>query len=101
MPPARRLRIAIAASGPDAGSLRTIYVNDAFTRLTGYPASEVLGTHRSAAYGAGESPSAVAALDQAVAAGGSGELEALHYRKDGSPFLAELRYVPVRDAIRA
>ena len=87
------------AQGADASTLETVYVNEAFSKLTGYTVDEALGAHPLAPlYGQETNLSAIAALEQAVAAGGSGALEALHYRKDGSPFLAELRYVPVRDA---
>ncbi|MEA2663989.1 MAG: hypothetical protein QOI11_933 [Candidatus Eremiobacteraeota bacterium] len=89
------------ATGCDgaAGTLATVYTNAAFSHLTGFGAEEAAELHPLRAFfGEETNPAAVAALERAVAEGGSGQLEALHYRKDGTPFLAELRYVAVRDA---
>ncbi len=87
--------------GGDAAALATIYTNAAFSALTGYSADEAAEYHPLRTFfGAETNPTAVAALESAIAAGGSGQVEALHYRKDGTPFLAELRYVAVRDTER-
>jgi diguanylate cyclase (GGDEF)-like protein/PAS domain S-box-containing protein len=92
--------VCIAAErGGDASALATVYTNAAFEALTGYGAEEAAERHPlHGLFGAETNPAALAQLERAVAAGASGQLEALHYRKDGTPFLAELRYAAVRDA---
>jgi len=90
---------AVCIATERAGVLATVYANAAFSDLTGYGAEEAAELHPlHALFGPETNPAALAALERALAAGGSGQLEALHYRKDGTPFLAELRYVAVRDA---
>jgi diguanylate cyclase (GGDEF)-like protein/PAS domain S-box-containing protein len=89
--------IAVARSG-GAHDLAAVYVNDAFVQLTGYTPDLIVGSDPLALlHGTETCSSAVTALRAAVSAGDAGQIEALHYRNDGTQFFAEVRFVPVRD----
>jgi diguanylate cyclase (GGDEF)-like protein/PAS domain S-box-containing protein len=92
--------VCIAVSRP-AGTprLEAVYVNDAFARLTRYVPGRIAGRDPLALlHGPETCASAVSAVRDALAAGEAGQIEALHYRSDGTPFFAEVRFVPVHDA---
>jgi diguanylate cyclase (GGDEF)-like protein/PAS domain S-box-containing protein len=90
------IAVARPAGQPD---LVAVYVNDAFARLTLYAPDAIVGRDPlTLLRGPATSESAAAVIRHAVAAGDAGQIEALHYRSDGTPFFAEVRFVPVRDA---
>lgn len=74
-----------------------VYVNPAFTRITGYEAGEVLGK------GLCEMPAleadvrAIGMLRQGVAAGRPVQTELLSRTKDGIPYWVDFSVVPVKD----
>lgn len=74
-----------------------IYTNPAFTRITGYDAEEVLGRNPRFLQGPDTSQATRMAIREALAAGKPIQVEILNYRKDGTPFWADLSIVPVRD----
>ncbi|KAI8464289.1 MAG: hypothetical protein J3K34DRAFT_492346 [Monoraphidium minutum] len=79
--------IAVAdPSLPDAPMVRTVYVNDAFLRLTGYTRAECLGRNCRFLQGPGTEGPALARLRGALAAREDCQVELLNYRKDGAPF---------------
>jgi two-component system cell cycle sensor histidine kinase/response regulator CckA len=73
-----------------------VYVNPAFTRLTGFPAAEAVGRNCRFLQGPETDPAAVASLREAVAAGRPCEIEIRNHRRDGSPFWNYLTISPVR-----
>lgn len=75
-----------------------IYANAGFERLTGYPASEVLGRNCRFLQGPGTDPEAVAALRTAVREKRAITVQLLNYRKDGTPFWNRLSITPLQDA---
>ncbi len=74
-----------------------VWVNDAFTRTTGYPRDEVLGRSPRLLQGPGTDPEAAQALADATAAGRSTTVTLLHYRRDGRPFWNQMSVSPVHD----
>ena len=89
--------VSETAARPGA-PVRIVYVNPAFTALTGFAASEVIGRSPGLLRGPRTEPEAVQILRDA--AGRSQPLGAeMHlHRKDGSAFWAELEVVPVSDS---
>ncbi len=87
--------IAIAdARAPD---LPLIYVNPAFTRITGYTAEEALGRNcRFLQNGDADQPG-LTVLRAALAKGEPARVLIRNYRKDGTRFWNELVMAPVRD----
>ncbi|OWK36311.1 diguanylate cyclase/phosphodiesterase (GGDEF & EAL domains) with PAS/PAC sensor(s) [Fimbriiglobus ruber] len=73
------------------------YVNDAFTRMTGYSADEVVGRSLHFLRGPKSNPATLDQISEALATGHSLLVELLNYRKDGSELWVELSLVPVPD----
>ena len=78
--------------------LPIIYVNAAFTMMTGYNVEEVIGRNCRFLQGPDTDPDAVAVIRQAVRAGHATETTLLNYRKDGTTFWNTLTLAPVHDA---
>ncbi|MFC4170464.1 PAS domain-containing protein [Microvirga sp. GCM10011540] len=93
----RSLRTAVVMTDPRQADDPIVFVNDAFSRMTGYPAEEVVGLNCRFLQGPGTDPATVAAIDAALRAGEGIETEVLNYRKDGSPFWNALAISPVHD----
>ncbi len=75
-----------------------IYVNPAFTRITGYTLDDLQGKRCHVLQGAGTSVQAQADIRVALAAGQPYHGEILNYCKDGAPFWNELTINPVSDS---
>ncbi len=75
-----------------------IYVNPAFERITGYPASEVLGRNCRFLRDPQEAQPTLDLLRAAVEEGREWTGILRNYRKNGTPFWNELHLAPVRDA---
>lgn len=72
-----------------------VFVNDAFSALTGYPRDEIVG--RSGLLdGPDTDPADLARVRSAIAAGESVELEILSYRKDGAAFRSAVAISPIK-----
>jgi PAS domain S-box-containing protein len=76
---------------------RIVYVNPAFTRMTGYTSEEVLGRTPRLLQGPGTCPEACARIRAALQQWQPIRIELLNYRKDGSEFWVELSITPVAD----
>ena len=85
---------AEAGRGPGAGR-PVLFVNAAFTRMTGYAAGEVVGRSLHLLRGPATCPATLDALRAALSAGVPHQAELLNYRKDGSELWVELSLVPV------
>src|SRR5690606_5043588 len=77
---------------------RIVYVNPAYTRMTGYAPDEVLGRNPGLLQGPDTDRAALARIRAALRRGEPVREELLNYRKDGTPFWVEISVVPVRDA---
>ncbi len=74
-----------------------VYVNPAFTRMTGYLREEAAGRNPRFLQGADTATDARDRLREAIAQGRQGQEEIVNYRKNGTPYWVELSVVPVRD----
>lgn len=72
-----------------------VYVNDAFTRLTGYSGPEVVGQSPRLLQGPATEPDMLARLRAALEAGEGFTGETWNYRKDGTAYRVEWRITPV------
>ncbi len=100
---ARDRAIAAAPSGiviadPRQPDCPLVYVNEAFTRMTGYTQEEALGRNCRFLQGSGTDPVAVMELRAAVREQRGCQVLILNHRKDGTPFWNEVTVSPVRDA---
>jgi two-component system cell cycle sensor histidine kinase/response regulator CckA len=75
-----------------------IYCNEAFTKLTGYAAGEIVGKTPRLLQGVNTDPAALERIREHLQAWRPVRQELLNYRKDGSAFWTELNIVPVADA---
>jgi len=77
---------------------RVLYVNEGFTRMTGYEQREVIGRGLRFLQGPETDPAFAERIRSTLAAGRSIEDEVLNYRKDGTAFWNDLTITPVKDA---
>src|SRR5579883_620522 len=97
-------KLALVASRTDNGVIitdgagRTEWVNDAFTRMTGYTLADLRGTVPSFLLeDADLDPETRADLGRRLAAGQTIRVELAHRRKDGSRYWGDLEAVPITD----
>ncbi len=86
---------AVAIAITDAKA-RVLFVNPAFSRITGYPAHEVIGRNQSLLSYSKTPREVYEALWKALAAGEPWSGRLLNRRKDGTPYIAELTVTPIR-----
>ena len=79
----------------DVPGPRIVYVNEAFERMTGYSAADVIGLTPRILQGVRSSRSELARLRAAFEAWTSCRICVTNYRKDGTPFDVEFEVVPV------
>jgi diguanylate cyclase (GGDEF)-like protein/PAS domain S-box-containing protein len=77
---------------------RIVYVNDAFTAMTGYRADEVIGQTPRILQGPQTDRAALDHIRAALTAWQPVQVELINYRKDGTPFWIDMNIVPVKDA---
>ncbi len=88
------LPVAVTDAGDEIGY---VYANPAFVRMSGYGEAELLGQTPEILYGLKTKREVVERQRQHWRDGRSFVGEMIHYRKDGSSFLMEVRVDPVRD----
>lgn len=76
---------------------KIVYVNEAFTRMTGYSAEEVIGKTPRFLQGPKTDRSRLDQIRAALEKWESIRIEVINYRKDGSEFWVELNIVPIAD----
>jgi diguanylate cyclase (GGDEF)-like protein/PAS domain S-box-containing protein len=86
---------AAAPLGPPGPTI--LYVNPAFTALTGYRADEVVGRSIQLLHGTKTDPLTEAAVHAAMEAQRPIRVEQLHYNRDGEEFWIDANIVPLRD----
>ncbi len=102
---ARLLREAATAAptgmvvaDPDQPDCPVVWVNPAFSRITGYAAEEVLGRNCRFLQGPGTSAAAVQKIRRAIATREAITIELVNHRRDGRRFVNELHISPSFDA---
>jgi PAS domain S-box-containing protein len=90
--------IQITDAQLDMPGPRLLFVNPAFTKMTGYTAEEVLGKTPRILYGERTDKAVLTRLWAALARGETFHSELVNYRKDGSEYQAEMHIAPIRDA---
>jgi diguanylate cyclase (GGDEF)-like protein/PAS domain S-box-containing protein len=75
-----------------------VYVNQAFTRLTGYTAGEVLGLTPRILQGPGTNRASLEKISAGLRAGLPVHEKVLNFAKCGAPYWLDLRISPLRDA---
>ena len=75
-----------------------VYANPAFTRLTGYSASETVGRSPRMLQGPATSRVALDAIRAALLKGDAVREKILNFAKGGAPYWLDLHIVPLRDA---
>ena len=88
----------IAICQASGGESPVVYVNTAFERMTGFTATELLGTDLRRLQGTDRDQEGRNRLRQAMTQGDSTRALLRNYRKDGSQFWNEVFLEPVRDA---
>jgi PAS domain S-box-containing protein len=89
--------VLIADTEIDEPGPRILYVNEAFTRMTGYTPEEVLGKTPRILQGPETDRATLDKIRAALKTWQPVRAELVNYRKDGSPFWIELSVVPVTD----
>jgi PAS domain S-box-containing protein len=90
--------ILITSAELDEPGPRIEYVNPAFTRMTGYAPSEVLGRTPRLLQGPRTDRDVLDDMRAALADGEPFQGEAINYRKDGTTYVVEWLITPVRGA---
>ena len=87
--------IMVTSTSDDRHHTPIVFVNDAFTSLTGYSADDVLGKSPALLQGDETDPAVLEQLRQDLDAGRTFEGATVNYRKDGSKFVMHWRVLPV------
>lgn len=93
-----RLSIALVLSDPRQDDNPIVYVNDAFTRVTGYAREAVLGRNCRFLQGEATDKRDVDRIREAVARAREVSVDILNYTADGAPFRNRLMISPVMDS---
>ncbi len=89
--------IIITSAALDKPGPEIIYVNDAFTRITGYAAAEAIGKSPRFLQGEQTSADTIAAIRAALSQGKSFKGEILNYGKNGNSYWLDISIVPVKN----
>lgn len=81
----------------DELGLRILYINEAFTRMTGYKPEEILGKTPRILQGLKTDSVILDQVQTALSRWESITVELINYRKDGSEFWVEFSVIPVAD----
>lgn len=90
--------VVITEAALDQPGPRILYVNAAFTRLTGYSAAEVLGRTPRLLQGPATDRAEIARLRRDLETKAEFAGLTVNYRRDGTPFVIDWHITPLRDA---
>jgi len=88
--------VMISDPSPGGGEPRVLYVNEAFTRITGYTAEEAMREGAALLQGADTDVERLQHAHAAVVRGENSSVTVRYYRKSGQPFWAEVNTSSVR-----
>jgi PAS domain S-box-containing protein len=89
--------IVITTPNLDAPGPQVIFVNSAFTQMTGYTLEEMLGKTPRILQGADTERAILTQLRQTLEQGQCFQGEVTNYHKDGTPYRAHLHCIPVQN----
>jgi PAS domain S-box-containing protein len=89
--------LSLVVTDPRQPDNPIVFVNAAFTRLTGYPPEEVIGRNCRLLQDAQTDRQAIARIGDALRRGQSVDVELLNRRRDGGTFWNRLVIVPIPD----
>ncbi|MBW4682446.1 MAG: EAL domain-containing protein [Microcoleus vaginatus WJT46-NPBG5] len=89
--------VIMDAGCDDASDPKIVYVNEAFTQLTGYQPEEIIGKTPNVLRGPNTNPRQIVKIRSALLHRQPVRVELINYRKDGSQYWVELNSVPVTD----
>lgn len=92
-----KTQVSMAVSDPHLEDNPIVYVNHAFTRLTGYARSAVIGQNCRFLQGENTSIAAVDRLREGLQAQEPVSVDILNYRANGEPFMNRLLIAPLCD----
>ncbi len=84
----------IVIADPDQQDWPIVYINQSFSRITGYAPSEVLGRNCRFLQGPDTSRLAIEAIRKSLSERKTLDIELLNYRRDGSTFMNRLQLFP-------
>lgn len=87
------ITVTRAADGDQPGEI--VYVNDAFTEMTGYESADVLGETPGLLQGPKTDQDVLNRLNRKIRNGDPFHGETINYRKDGSAFTIEWKVLPI------
>jgi PAS domain S-box-containing protein/diguanylate cyclase (GGDEF)-like protein len=90
--------VVVTTAQLDAPGPVILYVNPAFTRLTGYKPAEVIGLTPRILQGPGTSRATLDRIRKGLSEGRTVREKILNFSKNGAPYWIELRIVPLRAA---
>ena len=93
----RATDVSVVLTDATAPGACVVWVNEAFTRTTGWSSAQIVGQSMDLLQGPGTDPERSAELGAAVAAGRSTTVTLLNYRRDGTPFWNQVSVSPVTD----
>jgi PAS domain S-box-containing protein len=85
-------------SDPTLPDCPIVHASDAFMRMTGYDAADILGRNCRFLQGPDTDPDAVAQLRRDIASATPTTVRLLNYTKAGTPFWNSVHVAPIRDA---
>ncbi len=89
--------LIVEADSTELSDLRIVFANEAFTRLTGYPLEEIVGTIHQILNRSETDRSQTDSIHSALATRKPTHLEFLSHRKDGSAIWVESNVIPIAD----
>nr|WP_255720449.1 PAS domain-containing protein [Acuticoccus kalidii] len=92
-----RVPFSLVISNPNIEDNPIVFVNQAFTRLTGYSAEVTVGRNCRFLQGKDTDPKAIQAMRDGIKSRGEFSVEILNYRADGTPFLNRVHVSPLND----
>lgn len=93
-----RVQLPMILCNPNLDDNPIVYVNEAFTRTTGYHRSAVIGQNCRFMQGKDTDKAAVDILRAGIAAEETVSVDILNYKADGAPFMNRLIVSPIMDA---
>ena len=89
----------LITEGSDWPESKIVFVNQAVRRITGYSAEELIGQPRQILFGSEAKPGVLKQIRERLSAGKFYQGEFVSYRKEGTPYDAEVFIVPLPDSI--